>query len=271
MAVAAGGGQTIVDPQRAHRLLFLEDRVDVLVDQAILAVSHVVAHEVGTAELVVAVDEHHRTAGLGGHVQCKRGLSGAGRTRKVDRIAGFEVGGGPLDQLLDLGSDDKAVAGFGLNVVGAVRELVVQSLAGLRRCCVWSWGGGFLSCWAGRKSGGLLAGLVSALQRRDAAARRPRQAVRRRTVDGAGLAQNSRGEQVNGSSWLLDALGLDPLRKMLPPVCRSVLISRSSVRTWLAISAISSCMSRMFWRNPANCSLTPCAMFCTCSRVSWNS
>ena len=96
----------------------------VVVDHAILAVSDVVAHQIGTAELVVAVDEHHGPAQLGGQMEGQGGLARACRTRKVDRIAGFEVGEGASDQFLDLRRDDEAAAGFGPHVVGAVDELV---------------------------------------------------------------------------------------------------------------------------------------------------
>ena len=47
---------------------------------------------------------------------------------KLIGIAGFEIGEGPLDQLLDLRSDDETVAGLGLNVVGAVGQFAGNHL-----------------------------------------------------------------------------------------------------------------------------------------------
>ena len=113
VAVTAGGRQAIIDPQRAHRLLFLQHRVDVLVDQSIAAVADVVAHQIRTAELVVAVDQHHRLAELGGQVQRQSGLAGASRPREIDWVAGVEISECPLDQFVDLRSSDEPVAGLG--------------------------------------------------------------------------------------------------------------------------------------------------------------
>ena len=113
VAVLAGRGEPIVNPEGLHLLLGLQNRVDEVVNQLVLAVAGIPADQVGTPELVIPVDEADRPSKFRGDMKGDGGLPRSGRAGKVDRVSGFEIGQGTLGQLLNIGRGNELRAGLG--------------------------------------------------------------------------------------------------------------------------------------------------------------
>ena len=91
--------------------------MNVVVDQLGLAVTGILADQVRTAELVIAMDERDRATEFGRHVEGQRRLAGARRTGKMHRVTDFQIGKRPLGQGLNMRSGHELIAGLGLDVV----------------------------------------------------------------------------------------------------------------------------------------------------------
>ena len=78
MPEPTSGGDAVVDPQRAPLLFELDDRGDVIVDDARLAIAALATDQVGTAELMIAMDQDGGPAELSRDVEGERRLPGAG-------------------------------------------------------------------------------------------------------------------------------------------------------------------------------------------------
>ncbi len=118
--VLAGGRQPVFQPERLHLLLGFDHRMDVVVNDLVLAVAAVLAHQVRTAEIIVPVDQRHGPAQLRRHMKRHRRLAGAGGAGEMDRIARLQIGQRPAGDLLHKRRRHKPVAGFGQKSVGVL-------------------------------------------------------------------------------------------------------------------------------------------------------
>ncbi len=86
--------------------------MDIVVDYLEPVETSVAAHQVGAAELVVAMDQGHGPAQLGGHMEGEGGLTRPRGAGEVDRIAHIEIGQCPLGELVHHRGQHETWAGF---------------------------------------------------------------------------------------------------------------------------------------------------------------
>ena len=72
--------------------------MDVVIDQLRLAIAGILADQVRTAELVIAMDQSDRAAEFGRHMKGQRRLSRPRRAGKMHRITDFQVRKRPVGQ-----------------------------------------------------------------------------------------------------------------------------------------------------------------------------
>ena len=98
--------------------------MDEVVDQFALSNARFTTNQVGTTELIVAMDQADRTTQLRGDVERQGGLPCACRAGKVNCVAGLQISQGALSQLLDVGREDELIAGLGQDaiVIGRIPE-----------------------------------------------------------------------------------------------------------------------------------------------------
>ena len=77
--------------------------MDIIVDQLVFPVAGVLAHQIGTAEFIVTVDQGDGPSQFGRHMKGHGRLSRSRHTGKMDGITGYQIGQGPLRDLLYIG------------------------------------------------------------------------------------------------------------------------------------------------------------------------
>ena len=91
--------------------------MNIVVDQFRLAIAGILADQVRTAELVVAMDQRDRAAKSGRNMECQRGLAGACGAGKMHCIPHFQIGKRSLGKSLNLRSGHELIAGLSLDGV----------------------------------------------------------------------------------------------------------------------------------------------------------
>lgn len=103
--------------------------MDVVVDELGFLVADILAGQVRTHELVVAMNQDDRAPEFGRDMKRDGGLAGAREARQVKRVADLEIGQRPLRKILDVGAGYEAVAGLReKDAVGSIRRKVVRAL-----------------------------------------------------------------------------------------------------------------------------------------------
>ena len=117
ITVLTGSGKPVVHPETFHFFFGFENGVYEVVDQFGLAITCIAAHEIGTSEFIISVDESNRATKPGGDMEGKGGLPRTCRTREMNRVSRPKIGKSPLRHVLHIGRGDKSLAGLRQDVV----------------------------------------------------------------------------------------------------------------------------------------------------------